>query len=219
MDVSLHDWSLSRNHFLHIKEILSGSEVPTWPDKLEEIELIQLTQLSKSAMKSILGSLVEAAPRLSELRRLTISAILKIGWRDRAMFRERWTHRLEAIFLRRTAPPNPNLRSLRKRCLHSTQAVADGESAPPGSAGSEPPTPSKRQSVRLAQHKDASSLSSSPSSNEDIHQGTCDVVNIRIDNQRPAMWQFDENDFLDIEPSDDEDWAGDDWEPSNQHAW
>ncbi|KAK3111559.1 mitochondrial splicing system protein [Teratosphaeriaceae sp. CCFEE 6253] len=42
---------------------------------------------------------------------------------------------------------------------------------------------------------------------EDLHvQGLCDVVDIRIDNQRPRENQFTEVDFLDSEVSGDEDW-------------
>jgi hypothetical protein len=47
----------------------------------------------------------------------------------------------------------------------------------------------------------------------------CNVVKIRIDNQRPTETQFNEADFLDDELSGDEDWAGADWEPPDRHAW
>ncbi|KAI9651057.1 hypothetical protein NHQ30_001094 [Ciborinia camelliae] len=43
-----------------------------------------------------------------------------------------------------------------------------------------------------------------------VIQGMCEVVNIRIDNLRPAETQFAESDFLDSEPEDDGDWDGDD---------
>jgi hypothetical protein len=43
----------------------------------------------------------------------------------------------------------------------------------------------------------------------EIHiQGMCDEVDVRIDNLRPREEQFHESDFLDSEPSGDEDWAG-----------
>ncbi|KAK4982291.1 hypothetical protein LTR66_009356 [Elasticomyces elasticus] len=45
---------------------------------------------------------------------------------------------------------------------------------------------------------------------EKFIQGMCEVVDIRIDNQRPREEQFNENDFLDSEASGDEDWNGDD---------
>lgn len=219
MDVSLHDWSSYHDTEPHFQHLLTEAEIPTWPETLQDIELIQLKKLSETTVESFFMSLVNAAPRLHDLRRLTITAILKIGWRDRATFRERWIHRLETTFLRRSAPPDPNLRSLRKRPVHPRQPLADDELARPSSAGSELSTPSKRHSVRLAQRKDSPSPSPSPSPHEDIRQGMCDVVNIRIDNQRPTETQFNEADFLDDELSGDEDWAGDDWEPPDRHAW
>ncbi|MCJ1284291.1 hypothetical protein MMC26_003622 [Xylographa opegraphella] len=52
-----------------------------------------------------------------------------------------------------------------------------------------------------------------------IH-GMCDVVDIRIDNLRPAENQFSERDFLDEELSGDEDWDGDDGLPGDGgYAW
>ena len=52
-----------------------------------------------------------------------------------------------------------------------------------------------------------------------IH-GMCDVVDIRIDNLRPAENQFSERDFLDEELSGDEDWNGDDGVPGDGgYAW
>ncbi|KAF2097420.1 hypothetical protein NA57DRAFT_77678 [Rhizodiscina lignyota] len=41
---------------------------------------------------------------------------------------------------------------------------------------------------------------------ENYVQGMCDVVDVTIDNLRPAEKQFREGDFLDSEPSDDEEW-------------
>ena len=53
-------------------------------------------------------------------------------------------------------------------------------------------------------------------------QGMCDVVDIRIDNLRPRENQLTEGDFLDEEPSGDEDWNedNDDVEDAgNGYAW
>ena len=41
---------------------------------------------------------------------------------------------------------------------------------------------------------------------DDFIQGLCEVVDIRIDNQRPRESQYTEANFLDSEPSGDEDW-------------
>jgi hypothetical protein len=49
-------------------------------------------------------------------------------------------------------------------------------------------------------------------------QGMCDIVNIRIDNLRPTEVQATEADFLDEEPSGDEDWNGDEG-MDDGYAW
>lgn len=45
-------------------------------------------------------------------------------------------------------------------------------------------------------------------SKDQIVQGMCDVVELRIDNLRPTENQFTEADFLDSEPEEDGDWDG-----------
>lgn len=52
-------------------------------------------------------------------------------------------------------------------------------------------------------------------------QGLCQVVDVRIDNQRPREEMFSERDFLDSERSGDEDWneeADIEFE-DNRNAW
>ncbi|KAI9814020.1 MAG: hypothetical protein M1827_003484 [Pycnora praestabilis] len=57
-------------------------------------------------------------------------------------------------------------------------------------------------------------------SKHDFIQGLCSLVDIRIDNLRPTEEQFHENDFLDEEPSGDEDWDGTDVMPGEgRYAW
>ncbi|KAJ6087705.1 hypothetical protein N7467_006619 [Penicillium canescens] len=222
MDLSMHDVSSYHDVEPHFQELFAQSEVPTWPETLQEIELTQLRKWNDATAEVFFTSLVNAAPKLRSLRRLAISAILKIGWRDRATFRERWIGQLEKIFLRRSPPPDPNLRSLRKRPLQPTLASMNGPTeteetsdSRPGTAESGPS--SKRQSVRLAQKTTEVGDDSDDSMPES--QGMCDIVSIRIDNQRPTEMQYNENDFLDDELSGDEDWAGDDFEPAAGHAW
>lgn len=51
-------------------------------------------------------------------------------------------------------------------------------------------------------------------------QGLCEVVDIKIDNQRPTEWQVTEADFLDSEPEGDDDWNGnDDFDMTAGYAW
>ncbi|CAI7651600.1 unnamed protein product [Penicillium glandicola] len=228
MDLSMHDASSYHDVEPHFEDLLVQTEVPTWPVKLQEIELTQLRKWDDATAEVFFTSLVNAAPKLRDLRRLAISAILKIGWRDRATFRERWIGLLEKVFLRRSMPPDPNLRSLQKRPLKPTTFVTRNEPDELGAGAGIPrpftadsglSTSSKRQSTRLAHQKSnetddvvgGSSLVGTPQPEAGKIQGMCDIVNIRIDNQRPTELQFNENDFLDDELSGDEDWHGDDF--------
>ena len=222
MDISMHDWSSYHDTDPHFSDLLIPSEVPTWPRALREIELIQLRHWDAEVAEVFFQSLIDAAQNLPDLRRLEISAILEIGWRARANFRERWIGRLEKTFLRRSPPPNPDLRSLRKRpLLRGPPAANAGESTKPGTTSNDLPLSAKRQSLRLSHRKGNEPLEKPDDSTSSITsmKGMCDVVSIRIDNQRPTETQFNENDFLDDELSGDEEWDGDDYEPSNAHAW
>lgn len=221
MDISIHDISSYHDTEPHFQDLIEETEIPTWPETLQEIELIQLRRLSSVTAEAFFMSLVDAAPKLTKLRRLVVSAILQINWRDRANFRERWISRLEKTFLRRSPPPDPNLRSLRKRELKPSPAATSGAAAldetdRPDTAGSDLSTPPKRQSSRLAQRivPEVDEEDTDP-----LLQGMCDVVSIRIDNQRPTELQYNENDFLDDEPSDDSDWDGRDYDPPAGYAW
>lgn len=240
MDLSIHDWSSYHDNEPHFKQLLGPSEIPTWPPTLQEIELIHLRKWDDFIAEAFFTSLIESAPDLKDLRKLVISAILKIGWRDRANFRERWIGKLESVFLRRSPPPDPALRTLAKSTTttedqHRQSDTHDGNETSPQDF---PPTPSKRKSARIAQQHiaetehdtDGSQVSNSACApardgrekDPPIKhvQGMCDVVMIRIDNSRPAETQFNEDDFLDDELSGDEDWDGNDPDPDGGgHAW
>ncbi|KAL4884405.1 hypothetical protein BJY04DRAFT_182410 [Aspergillus karnatakaensis] len=230
MDISMHDWSSFHDVEPHFEELLSPSEVPTWPATLRQLELIQLRRWEEKTAEAFFTSLIDAAPELQNLRKLFISAILKTGWRDRASFREKWIGRLERVFLRQSAPPNPALRTLAQRSqVQEKVDLAQSSHAPEDDSAS----PSKRKSARIAslKHSDSEeSHSLTPRgyrTNEDDSdhespgsRGMCDVVVIRIDNQRPTGTQFNEEDFLDDELSGDEDWTGHDVDMDNGgHAW
>ncbi|KAE8152429.1 hypothetical protein BDV25DRAFT_67559 [Aspergillus avenaceus] len=238
MDISIHDRSSYHDVEPHFSELISPSEVPTWPSTLQDIELIQLRNWDDVTANVFFTSLIDAATELHDLRRLVISAILQIGWRDRASFRERWIGRLERTFLRRSAPPGPTLRS-------NPSALQPGPGSITGTTATDdmlhhsdaprsgPSTPSKRKSARLAQRKlsevednvDLSPSDRVAAEGEDDQkplpvQGMCDVVMVRIDNQRPSDTQFNEEDFLDEEVSGDEDWNGVDLDAGDMsHAW
>lgn len=206
IDFHIYDRSSFHDVEPGFDELLSLSEVPTWPATLQDIELAHLRKWDGTAAEVFFSSLIDAAPQLHDLRRLVISATLMIGWRDRASFRDKWIQNLESVFLRRSRAPEVN-----RRRLHTPPHE-------PELFGVDLAAIMKRKSVRIAQRKlsETEDTDTSPGSNRTptessppaYIQGMCDVVQVRIDNQRPSETQFNENDFLDSEQSGDEDWNG-----------
>lgn len=172
MDIQIHDKSAFPDFHPHFDELLKVTEKPTWPASLQELDLIQLRRWDVPAAEVFFKSLVDAGPRMPRLRRLNISAMLTVGWRDRANFRERWIAEIERVFRRHWGY------TLREPSLCPPQSSAPG-------------------------------LPGDPAPLEGKIQGMCDEVNVRIDSLRPSETQFNEDDFLDRELSDDEDWQGD----------
>lgn len=107
-----------------------------------------------------------------------------------------------------------------------TFSDSDSDSKPLQRSGMRP-----RRSARVAESQSASAPEEDGSSDSepeddcrnqaDLHiQGLCQVVDIRIDNQRPRENQYTEANFLDSEPSGDEDWhEGAELSDEDQYAW
>ncbi|CRG89777.1 hypothetical protein PISL3812_06816 [Talaromyces islandicus] len=225
-DFIMHNWPPYFDGMPHFDGLLKPGEIPTWPKTLRELELLQLRQWDKPRAAAFFGSLIDAAPDLPDLRSIVISAAVEMGWQDRASFRRQWMKKFEKTFLRKDGGGVRN--------SDKTAVVASGTDLPPGPLGRRQ---SHRESARLAKQRlsgvdddsEDSSSDNDPSeggnSEEDATevkyvQGLCDIVNIRIDNLRPADTQFNEGDFLNSEESGDEDWNGEDWEPGDDgHAW
>ena len=105
---------------------------------------------------------------------------------------------------------------------------SDSEPQPSNRRGKRP-----RRSARVADSQSATSPpADEPSSESETEpgddwrkqpepfiQGLCEVVDIRIDNQRPRENQFTEANFLDSEPSGDEDWQSDAELSDDGYAW
>lgn len=222
-DFIMHNWPPHYNGMPHFKNLLKIGEVPTWPRALQEIELLHLRQLDKPRTATFLTSLVDAAPELSDLRKINISATVQMDWQDRASFRQYWAGKLRRTFLRKDAGVNVNLGT---------------DHASPETAAHRH---SHRHSARIARQRlagvdddeedddweeidhdesgDNAEGNKAGSTNVYV-QGMCDIVSFRIDNLRPSETQYSEGDFLDSEQSGDEDWEGEDWEPDNdRHAW
>jgi hypothetical protein len=96
------------------EELLSSSEVPTWPTTLRHLSLMHLSKWAQEGGTNLFRSLVESAPSLPDLRHLEIKAHINIPWRDRAGFRDMWTDRLRRVYLRRSQPPNSHHGSARQ---------------------------------------------------------------------------------------------------------
>lgn len=94
-------------------DLLEEEEIPSWPSTLRTLEMAYLRKWTLGAAKTFFGSLIDSADELPELRELVIKAIININWRERAAFRDEWIGRFQRVFLRKCAPPNPHLASLR----------------------------------------------------------------------------------------------------------
>ena len=93
--------------------LLLDGQRPAWPVTLQALELFHLRKWSLQTAEIFFSSLTESAECLSHLRQLRIKASLdESGWRERIAFRDSWTQKLERVFLRRSSPPNPHLKSI-----------------------------------------------------------------------------------------------------------
>ncbi|KAH7370861.1 hypothetical protein BKA65DRAFT_489358 [Rhexocercosporidium sp. MPI-PUGE-AT-0058] len=299
--------------------LLKPNQIPEWPSTMQTIELIQLRKWENEAAEVFFQSLLDSAGNLPDLRRLTVQAILNIGWRDRASFRDKWVGSLNRVFKRSSKPPKavfslptglealtlphgdeketvseskalvepkqssfglgafnvsgmspvveipaptrrhkaseeqggspPARRSARSaaRNLQSGKYVESSDSEPEADAEGtyEARTPTSQVGGRTSRlerelgilkatagrhnalisstetSEDESAASSRGKGNgeeNEVVQGMCEVVEVRIDNLRPTETQVTEADFLDEEMSGDDDWNGEDL-ADDGYAW
>lgn len=93
--------------------LLLDDERPTWPTRLRSLELFHLRKWKLQTAELFFSSLTDSAELLPDLRQLKIKASLdESGWRERIAFRDNWTENLGRVFLRRSPPPNPHLKSI-----------------------------------------------------------------------------------------------------------
>ncbi|OMP85344.1 hypothetical protein BK809_0004014, partial [Diplodia seriata] len=116
-------------------DLLKDDEIPSWPVTLEIIELNQLRQWTSEAAENFFSSLLDSAEELPQLRRLTLKAILNIGWRDRATFRDKWIGRLQRVFLRKSCPPNSHLMSGKRWRMLKESTLPTPDDSPPKGVG------------------------------------------------------------------------------------
>lgn len=128
------------------KQLLLPDEIPSWPATLQTIELIQMRKWETQTAEMFFQSLLDNAGTLPDLRRLTIQAILNIGWRDRASFRDKWIGSLNRVFKRATRSPKPVTTLAKALLTLSPQAPREKkEPTEEGSAAAEVKRSSLRQ--------------------------------------------------------------------------
>lgn len=173
---------------------------PTWPAKLVTISMDNVRYHDVPDAEQFLSSLVDASEDLPHLKKLSIKAILKkSSWRDRATLRKKWLPTLENVFLDTSEPIKTAAKSEKKPTVR----------------------PAQRQSTRIK------SFSQDTTDDSDAvtlatRQARCSLVDLVISDQRPTRDQFREDDFLDDEPTDDDEWNGDDQDDvhlSTTYAW
>ena len=216
MDLTYTDPSSYHDIDPHYDELLPNG-LPTWPALVRVVEFANLRNLNAAEAEGFFQSLVDAAPDLKNLRRLILKAILKIGWRDRARLREKWKAKLQDVFQRTSHlplssdPSSPALSSeiAAGALIESRAAVSHTASPGEDSDSAEKPFRTRakyRKSSRIAQ-KELESLTTTGTEVGRMVHGMVDEVVLRLDDQRPAESQFNEEDFLDSERSD-VDWDG-----------
>ncbi|OAX79305.1 hypothetical protein ACJ72_06377 [Emergomyces africanus] len=219
----------------YFDELLHHSETPSWPVSLQILKLERLRKWELSTAMLFFDSLIHAAPYLPNLRILVLSAILEIGWRDRASFRREWVAKLERTYRRNSPPPTQPLNPILKGQIgegHSCSALPGSlTSTNQNSLGHS----GQRHSTRIAHQRsvgnsdddrcciyatkhDDHGADSSTEKVEFIH-GMCDVVEIRVDNLRPADHLLTNDDFYDDDDTGDDDWNGQDPEEVDRYAW
>ncbi|KAI9661416.1 MAG: hypothetical protein M1831_003149 [Alyxoria varia] len=216
--------------------LMLPEDLPTWPTRLERLEMFNMHHWSTEAAETFFGSLIASSNRLPNLRELILKVHLSINWRDRADFRDTWIKRLRKTFHRISKEPSRHLASYRENRLHqqrsskatSKEVALDGDDDLIFPSSQESKARRSRRSGRIEAHhqKDEASKRQARSSQResdleviersdwktsgtDLVQGLCNTVDVVIDNQRPSEIQFGEEDFLDSELSGDEDWQGD----------
>ncbi|KAL8648925.1 MAG: hypothetical protein Q9210_004702 [Variospora velana] len=144
-----------------------------WPKTLQHIEFLQLRKWDTAAAENFFSSLVDSSSELPHLRYIDIKASLaESNWRDRISFRNKWVSRMEMVFKRVSAPPDPRFRSMATFEAHQKafqdpkssaaktiampiQVKQELQSPVPGAGNNSPDSsdvPQRRSSRRTARH-------------------------------------------------------------------
>jgi hypothetical protein len=145
----------------HYEAVFPDGIMPTWPRTLQTINIENLRNLDAQDAENFLQSLIAIALELKDLRKLSIRILLQDdGWRERAKLRQIWMPKLEDVFLRQDAPPNPFIpASLQPPPFPSTTALSRPSTSHSNSStsfttdDSTAATPNKRKSARIAKRE------------------------------------------------------------------
>ena len=207
----------------HFDTLIGTTETPTWPSSLERIELYHLRKWGPGTAETFFWSLVDSALDLPFLRHLIVKASLNIGWRDRALFRDTWTSRLEHVFQRRSTPPATHLVSIKAfRLWKKAQSEEEDNTGfanqmdVPALGSHILSSSSARRSQRIQMNATRLVTAAHPanvdrapgmkdprgqgSAEGEVHhfhiQGLCEMVDVVFDNLRPVEFKRSEDDFL-----------------------
>lgn len=245
MDLNCYSRFSTSNTVVYLyDELLKDGEVPTWPSTLQSLEIIYLRKWTAATAKTFFQSLIDSAEDLPSLQELVLRASVEdVEWRERATFRDQLSQRFQKVFLAQTTPPSEHLISLRAfrewKASRRMDDAADEHTTTPvhissqseamESSDSDAPILPKgtmrrlnRQMRRTRVSKRLQAIESDSEEEVTPTQGRCRIVNVLVDNLRPREALFGEDDFLDTEPSEDEEWNEDNDETVDEgtsYAW
>jgi hypothetical protein len=189
------------------EELLSASEVPTWPNTLSHLSLMHLSKWAQEGGTNLFRTLVESAPSLLDLRHLEIKAHINIPWRDRAGFRDMWTDRLQRVYLRRSQPPHKYHGSKRQYNMWKQLQADNGGKDVTEEDFSAALNPNRLSHVRVSPHK--------PTGDTDVYDTDATASpapkarparrSIRVKNSQPSTEPESAPDNDSDTPSPDED--------------
>lgn len=196
IDLTFRDVTSYHDVDAHFEDFLPLGNI-SFPSTLTEIDINNLRKVTATQLEECLETLITTP--LPDLRRLSLKTILTISdYRVRARIRNEWRDKLEQVFRRRSIPPASCSGIRIKLPARPIEKVPTSDKS------------KKRQSSRISASTQATAVSGATEtiavSNGQIPM--CDLVEFRVDDQRPADSQYAEADFLDDELSGDDDWNG-----------
>lgn len=200
IDLSFSDVSSWNDTDAHFKNYLPDGPL-SFPTTLVELTLINLRRIDSAQLEASLTSLVETD--LPSLRSLSIKAILTSDYRQRAQIRREWGQRLEQVFLRQTTLPVSYWRSQNRLPVCGVELAKEASATSTSDESKNCQSSRVSRSILPAAQNTVSKLFE-PNSTRVQRQGLCELVEFRVDDQRPAKDQFIELDFLDDEPTGDD---------------